>query len=130
MLYVGHFSFHPSESATREIERGSFTCLVEANDPDTAIEKFQNLIESLDDSSDTLDSVGDIFLDNFIEVKNLPDEGILTRYEELSLDGMGSISTTLPDVPEEAAAAYGWGPEDQDKDEHGGVYVEPFMHGE
>src|SRR5215210_588554 len=111
MLYVGHFSFDSREptAAIAETEGGSFTCLVEAESVESAVEKFSDLVISLDDSSEAFESVGDVFLNDIIEVKKLPDQGVLTRFEEHMADELGTISTTLPGVPEEFCVSYSWG---------------------
>jgi hypothetical protein len=126
MLYVGHFSFTPLESADREVEEGRFTCLVEAESVEAAAEKFADLIISLDDSFDAFESVGNVYLDDITEVRKLPEEGVLVRYEEWSPDGLGTVSTSLPGVPPEYCVSYDWGPEGQDFEEDGRE-IEPFV---
>ncbi len=129
MLYVGHFSFDSREPAAtiKETEGGSFTCLVEAESVESAVQKFSDLVSSLDDSFEAFESVGDVFLDDIIEVKKLPDQGVLTRFEERTADGLGTISTTLLGVPPEFCVSYGWGREDQGDEDEGEYVAEPFV---
>lgn len=129
MLYVGHFSFDSREpaAAIKETEGGSFTCLVEAESVESAVQKFSDLVISLGDSFEAFESVSGVFLDDIVEVKELPDQGVLTRFEERTADGLGTISTTLPGVPPEFCVSYGWGREDEADEDEGGHTVEPFV---
>ena len=110
MLYVGHFSFESleeeSDAFTVESKGGTFTCLVEADSLDDAADKFRDLIISHADSFEIFRLVGAIFIDSIIEVKKLPEEGVLTQLYEPLADRSGSFATVLPGVPAELCVAY------------------------
>jgi hypothetical protein len=127
MMYVGHFSFDASESAPRDAGDGSFTCLAEADSVEAAVEKFKDYIISLDDSFEGFESVGNIFLDAVIEVNEIPEQGVLTRFEERMPEGLGTIYTTLPDAPPGSCIAYDWGKEGEDVEAEEERTVEPFI---
>jgi hypothetical protein len=129
LLYLGHFSFDPRRGGEDAIEWGWFTCLVEAESPESAGEKFADLIISLG-SSDTLEYVGNVYLEDIIEVKKLPEKGVLVRYEAHTGERAGTISTTLPGVPQEFCVAYEWGPERTEQEEEDGYTPEPFVYHE
>ncbi|MDP9474534.1 MAG: hypothetical protein M3R38_02345 [Actinomycetota bacterium] len=130
MLYVGHFSFYPPDAQDpgTEIEEGSFTCLVEAESAEAAVDKLRDLIHSLDDSFERFRVVGDVYLDDITEVRKLPEQGVLARYEERMVGG-GTIATSLPGVPPEYCATYAWGDEGQgDEEAEGDHTAKPFVY--
>ena len=122
MLYVGHFSFESpekekeSDAFTVESKGGTFTCLVEADSLDDAADKFRDLIISHADSFEIFGSAGAVFIDAIIEVKKLPEEGVLTQLYEPLADGIGSFATTLPGVPAEFCVAYIRPPEEEEEE--------------
>jgi hypothetical protein len=129
MLYLGHFTFHEPESETTiediGFEGGSFTCIVEAESVEEAGKKFSDLIISLGDSFEDLESVGNVYLESIIEVRKLPDQGVLAHFEHRTAGGLGTISTTLPGVPPEFCVAYSWGREDDENEDE--YIMEPFV---
>ena len=127
MLYAGQFSFDvlshvPSMS---DFDRGFFTALVEAETLEEATEKFRELIRSVDDS-EAFEGVGDIYLDVGIEVRQLPEEGVVTYIEFHEAGGGSSLSTALPEAPAGSVAAFDWGPAERSDDEEDYERV-PFM---
>ena len=110
MLYVGHFSFESSQEEsdafTVESKGGTFTCLVEAESLDDAADKFRDLIISHADSFEIFGSAGGVFIDAIIEIKKLPEKGVLTQLYEPLGNGSGSFATVLPGVPAELCVAY------------------------
>jgi hypothetical protein len=132
MLYLGHFSFDPPESGSAigstDLGGGWFTCLCEADSADEAVKKFQDLIISLDDSFESFEHVGNVYFETAVEVRKLPEEGVLARFEQSTDDGMGSISTALPGVPPEACVAFDWGRELTKEEEEKGHTPEPFVY--
>lgn len=132
MLYLGHFTFGPPESGAAigntDLGGGWFTCLCEAESADEAVNKFQNLIVSLDDSFETFEDVGNVYFETAVEVRKLPEEGVLARFEHSTADGMGRISTALPGVPSEACMAFDWNKEEIDVEAEEGYTPEPFVY--
>jgi hypothetical protein len=130
VFYVGHFSFdgeRPEQSLIPGETAGWFTLLVDADSPDEALDKFADLIGSLDGTFEGFDSATDIYVDSVTEVRDLPAEGVLAHWTEYpALDVRGSFSTTLPPKAPDGVAAFDWrggeaGPEPVD-----GEAVEPF----
>jgi hypothetical protein len=127
---LGHFSFEgerPVDSRIPGETGGWFTMLVEAESADEALDKFADLIESLDGRFDGFDEVKNIYLEDATEIRELPPEGVLAHWTEYpALDACGSISSTLPPEAPGGVEAFGWfsagageGPEDDE-------IVEPF----
>ncbi len=130
MFYVGHFSFdgeRPEDSLIPGETTGWFTLLVEAESADEALEKFADLIESLDGRFEGFNHVNNIYLDDATEVRELPPGGVLARWTEYpALDVRGSISTSLPAEAPDGVAAFTWRSEGQSEELVDGEPVEPF----
>lgn len=126
MLYVGQFSFDVLQDASPAIEygSGSFTGLVEAGSAEEALEKFRDLIGSVDDS-EPFESVGNVYLDVGIEVRQLPADGLITYLEMRTADGAGRVSMALPDAPAGCCSAFDWVGESETEDEE--YTPTPFM---
>lgn len=129
MLYIGHFSFVDSlaDEEGQATSIGAFQCLAEADDIDAALEKFKAIIGDLHARGDMFDEIADIFLDSCVEIRQVPEAGMLTHFQEWTVQcsRVGSISTDLPGVGEECAAAFCCGPESTLDEEE--VEVEPFV---
>ena len=94
MLYIGHFSF---DETNYEARFGHFTCVVEAKSPDEAGKAFKKLILSLRKKKALFSTApADIYLDSIIEVKGVPQTGVVTWYSSISGEKEGSLSTALP----------------------------------
>lgn len=128
MLYIGHFSFEGPEPEFKaeSREREWFTCIVEAQSVEEAVEKLRDLVGSLKSWFTSFEDVEDIYLDDITEVARMPAGGVLARFVHAYDDPPSLISTSLPGVPSEFCRSYGWGQEpDEDGDE--GAEVEPFV---
>lgn len=128
MLYLGHFSFAYEslvDATTPEPWHGRFTALVEAASISAAMRKFEALIKKTAGSMDLFDEVDEIFLDSCIEVKSIPRAGLLGLVALQEGESSGTISTTLPGVPEKYGASYQLEPETTEED--GSYAPEPFM---
>ena len=130
MLYLGHFSFdgeRPENSLIPGETTGWFTLLVEAHSADEALQKFSDLIESLDGQFEGFNYVNNIYLDDATEVRELPPEGVLASWTEYpALDVRGSISHSLPENASDGVAAFTWRSEEQCEELMDGEPVEPF----
>jgi hypothetical protein len=130
MLYVGHFSFEgerPEDAVIPGETAGWFTLLVDAESPDEALDKFADLIESLDGRFEGFDDVINIYLDDVTEVRELPPEGVLAHLTEYpALDVRGSISTTLPLEAPDGVAAFEWRSAEAGEEPEDGETIEPF----
>ena len=132
MLYLGHFSFdgeRPENSLIPGETTGWFTLLVEAHSADEALQKFSDLIESLDGQFEGFNYVNNIYLDDTTEVRELPPEGVpasWTEYPAPALDVRGSISHSLPENASDGVAAFTWRSEGQGEELIDGEPVEPF----
>jgi hypothetical protein len=127
MMYLGHFSYdgYKVEDGFKSPEQGGFTCVVEAKDVDSALDKLHELITAAHGWFSSFQTVDNVFLDDLTEIKQLPTEGVIAHFEH-RYDDLGTVSTSLPGVSREFCASYGFGPE-PDEDSDDGVEVEPFV---
>ena len=116
MLYMGYFSF---DGYTEKPVHGYFSCVVEADDVDGAMDKFRALLDQTRKETDTLQDVESVYLDVVIELKQVPSNGFLAH--KISREGEleTGISTALPEVNQTMAQAFTMADE--------GKELEPFM---
>lgn len=129
MMYVGHLSFdgHSMNETVRESTRGWFTCVVEADSVDSAVEKLRELVTTSKGLFVSFEDVDHVYLDDLTEVEKVPERGVLAHFEHMYDDPPSSISVSLPGVPDEFCRSYSWGIGDEDGDEAEGEEVEPFV---
>lgn len=127
MLYMGHFSFVDSPQLEDGTSIGAFQCVAEADDMDAALEKFKDIIVDLHTRGELFHEVNDIYLESCVEIRHIPAAGMLTHFQEWTIQcsRVGSISTDLPGVAKDCAAAYCCGPQEGFDDEE--YEAEPFV---
>ncbi len=122
MLYLGHF-----EVITREYDflpdsdsgKGYFTCIVESEDVVGAMDKFSALIEELHSGNEEFSRIERVRMYSCIEIKRLPESGLLAHYVQKTEDFQPlrtfwlprrtETSITRSDVVEtEAEMGMGW----------------------
>ena len=130
MFYVGHFTFdgeNPEDSPLAGPTTGWFTLIVEAESVDEAVDKFGDLIESLDGHFEGFDDMRNIYLNDATEVRELPPEGVLAHWHKYpGDDARGSISTSLPPKAPDGVAAFEWRSGEAAEDSEDGEAAEPF----
>jgi hypothetical protein len=118
MLYVGHFSFTTAPTDEDGPSHGVFTIAAEAGDVNAALEKLRALVVRLKEEDDTLDDVTEVYLDSCVEVRSLPDAGLMTYWIKWPHEETSSISTGLRWAEGDEAVGYSVLPDDEDEDEH------------
>jgi hypothetical protein len=88
VLYVGHFTFlgPDPEVLTDPTPRGWFALAAEAGSPEAAEDKFRQLIGNAKALTALFEDVATVWLDDLVEIKGLPEEGVVTHFH-LSPDG-------------------------------------------
>jgi len=119
MLYAGHFSFTTSATEEDGPSHGVFTCVAEAEDVETALDKLRALILRLKHEDDTLSGVTEVYLDSCVEVRSLPDDGLMTYWVMWPHEETGSISTGLRWAEDDEAVGYSLLPDEEDGHECG-----------
>lgn len=127
MIYINHFSFvSPDRQQKADGSHGYFTCVVEADSAEKAMDKFQLLLGRLRKTGTLFDDVERVDLDSCIEIRSIPKNGFLVYFKEIRGECLGAIFTELVGVSDNSnVSAYQVG-EDHAKDEDSSA-LEPFL---
>ena len=92
MLYLAHFSFDGEYKG--EPTHGWFTCMVEADDIEASVDEFHHLINKLQKDEDIFQFVTKVYLEDIIQIRQVPEEGFLGHYSSSPGQAPPSIATT------------------------------------
>ena len=130
MIYIGHFSFDEF-GPEKEVRHGYFTCLVETNTADAATLEFKELIFSLKKMDGNFSNIATVYLEDIIEIRDVPQRAIVTRIQSSAGEFPKSVSRSLPNVEAPGINVYGWAPEieESETDRNTEEYkaAEPFI---
>jgi hypothetical protein len=107
MIYIGHFSFDEL-GAEKEIRHGYFSCVVETDSADAAANEFKELILSLKKMNDVFSNIVTVYLEDIIELRDIPQRAIVTRIQSSAGKFPKSITRSLPHVVAPGINVYGW----------------------
>jgi hypothetical protein len=130
MIYIGHFSFDEL-GAEKEIRHGYFSCVVETDSAEAAANEFKELIISLKKMNDVFSKIVTVYLEDIIELRDIPRKAIVTRIQSSAGEFPKSMSRSLPHVAAPGINVYGWAPDieknetDRNKEEY--KTTEPFI---
>lgn len=110
MIYIGHFSFD-EVGAEKEIRHGYFSCVVKTDSAEIAANEFKELILSLKKMNDVFSSMVTIYLEDIIELRDVPRRAIVTRIQSSAGEFPKSITRSLPNVESPGIIVYGWAPD-------------------
>lgn len=107
MFYIGHFSF--DEMGDKQDQRhGYFTCIVNSEDVDSAVEKFKTKIEKTKTEKEIFARIVNVYIEDVFEIKTSPDTAIMLRMQSSEGEFPKSVSVSLPFYKNQDIAAYGW----------------------
>ena len=92
MLYLAHFSFDGEYKG--EPTHGWFTCMVEADDIEASVDDFHHLINKLQKDENIFQFVTKVYLEDIIQIRQVPEEGFLGHYSSSPGEAPPSIATT------------------------------------
>jgi hypothetical protein len=95
MIYFAHFSFENSGTAKKH---GYFTCIVDAENFQAALEEIRRLLKDLEHRHHLFEAPASIFLDDLIEVRKIPSEGLLAHMITREGPLKNAESRSLPGV--------------------------------
>jgi hypothetical protein len=107
MIYIGHFSFDELGPG-QEARHGYFSCMVESDSAETAANEFKELIFSLKKMDDVFNKIVTVYLEDIIEIRNVPRRAIVTRIQSSAGNFPKSVSKSLPHVVAPGISVYGW----------------------
>ena len=130
MMYIGHFSFDELGSG-KEVRHGYFSCVVDSVSAEAAANEFKELIFSLKKMDDIFKNIVAVYMEDIIELRNVPRKAIVTRIQSSAGNFPKSVTKSLPHVAAPGITVYGWAPDmeanetDQNTDEY--KTSEPFI---
>ncbi len=123
MIYIGHFSFDEIGSA-EEARHGYFSCVVDSASAEEAANEFKELIFSLKKMDDVFNQMVTVYIEDIVEMRNVPRKAIVTRIQSSAGNFPKSMSKSLPHLAAPGINVYGWAPDmeanetDQNPDEY------------
>lgn len=111
MLYSGHFSFDEISTSGQE-RHGYFTCLVKAGNPELALQKFRQRIQTIRDEiqAPIFKNIQAVYVEDIVEIADIPDEAVVTRFQSSDGPFPKSRSCSLPTSDTKLIKAYQWVP--------------------
>jgi hypothetical protein len=106
MLYIGHFSFDET-NITGLARHGYFTMVMAANSAEMAVAAFKSAIEFRKARDALFDAVVAVYVEDIIELPELPMVPVITRLQSSAGEFPESISHSLPGGGVTGAQAYG-----------------------
>ena len=106
MLYIGHFSFDEI-GLEQEVRHGYFTSLVDMDNIERAVTEFKELILSMKKMEDTSQRIATVYLEDIIELQQLPEKAIVSRIQSSAGKFPESVTYSLPGVASPGINTYG-----------------------
>lgn len=110
MIYIGYFSFD-EWGPENKVRHGYFSCVVEADSADAATNEFRELIFSQKKMSDIFSNIAAVYMEDIIEIQNIPQKAIVTRIQSSAGEFPKSVSRSLPHSVPSGINVYGWTPD-------------------
>lgn len=112
MIYIGKFLYTNNQQLTDETDRrnGEFNLIIEAEDKQQAVEKFNKRISKARETSQLFEGRCLVYLLSLIELDRLPsDQAILFNYTSVAGDPiMPFISCSAPDSDVDGCRILDW----------------------
>jgi len=121
MIYLAHFSFEAPEGRKKH---GYFTCVVEGQDFQGALEKIRPLLADLERRQRILETPASIYLDDLIEIHKVPPEGFLAHMITREGPLKDAESHSLPGVDKSFCRSYSVVSTEEDRDT---AEISPFV---
>lgn len=115
MIYIGHFSFDEF-GPEKEARHGYFTCMVETDTAEAAALEFKELIFSLKKMDDNFSNIVAVYMEDIIEIKDVPRRAIVTRIQSSIGEFPKSVTRSLANFESPAINVYGWAPDMEEKE--------------
>jgi hypothetical protein len=129
MLYLGHFSFDQF-GGQNESRHGYFTCLLEAENADSAANAVKAYILMLKETEDLFDGIVAVYIEDIVEIHKTPANPVIIRFQSSEGRFPKSITRSLPIIDNPDIILYGLASDvDGVKKRDSGDYTEatPFV---
>jgi hypothetical protein len=105
--------------------------VVETDSAEAAANEFKELIISLKKMNDVFSKIVTVYLEDIIELRDVPHKAIVTRIQSSAGEFPKSMSRSLPHVAAPGINVYGWAPDieknETDRNKEGYKVTEPFI---
>ena len=112
MIYIGKFLHATDQQNTKETDRrhGEFNLIIEAENQDSAVDKFKQRITEFRQTSDLFQGDCFIYMVHFLELKQFPrDKARMLYYKSIAGDPvMPYISCSAPSGEAEGCRILNW----------------------
>jgi hypothetical protein len=109
MIYIGYFSFDEL-GPDKNVRHGYFSCVVEADKVDAAVNEFKYLIVSLhsrEEANNMFGNIDSVYIEDIIEIRTIPKKAFVTRIQSSAGEFPKSVTKSLPYGVEPGINAYG-----------------------
>jgi hypothetical protein len=125
MKYLGHFSFIGYNED--EISHGLLSAVVTANDIDSATVQFHTLLDQKKSEAGLFDRLTFIFLEDIIEIRELPEEGFIAHCIRFEGEPHSFKSRSIPGITGDVCKSFRLDPEFAAGEEQAVKEIVPFM---
>ena len=129
MLFIGHFSFDEID-ADDQPKHGYFSSIVDAENPDDAVAKFEVHIKMMKETAREMVSVVNVYIEEILRIAKIPEMPIITRLQSSAGEFPASVSHSLPGVFGKNVDAFGFAPDVKNHEvlnDGGFIEAEPFI---
>lgn len=129
MLFIGHFSFDEID-ADGKPKHGYFSSIVDADNPDAAVAKFETHIKKMKGSLREMVNVVNVYIEEILRIANIPETPMITRLQSSEGEFPPSVSHSLPGVDGNDADAFGFAPDVENQEtanDRGFIESKPFI---
>ena len=110
MLFIGHFSFDEIDSDDQP-KHGYFSSIVDAENPDDAVAKFEAHIKKMKATAREMVSVVNVYIEEILRIAKIPETPIITRLQSSAGEFPRSVSHSLPGVFGKNVDTFGFAPD-------------------
>jgi hypothetical protein len=125
MKYLGHFSL--VGFCEDEISHGLLSAVVSADDIDSATVRFHTLLDQKKSEAGLFDRLTFIFLEDIIEIRELPEEGFIAHCIRFEGEPHSFKSRSIPGITGDVCKSFRLDPEFAAGEEHVVKEIVPFM---
>lgn len=129
MLFIGHFTFDEI-GIDDQPKHGYFSSIVDAENPDAAVEKFAAHIKRMKTEIPQMSDVVNVYIEEILRIGEIPTTPVMTRLQSSEGEFPRSVSHCLPGAFDQEIEAFGFVPdvENHEMPNDGGfIESKPFL---
>jgi len=110
MLFIGHFSLDEIDAEGKQ-KHGYLTSIVDADNPDNAVAKFESHIKIMKTNTREMVNVINVYIEEILRIPKIPATPIITRLQFSDGEFPASISHSLPGIDGDDVEVFGFAPD-------------------